>query len=234
MSGMHTEASFRVVEPASATHHDIMHRIHGTDIYAGFTPTFADDRQGWNSEHPVFEEIVRVARPLLVIDVGVWKGGSTIYLAELLKRNNLRGTVIAVDTFLGSVEHWDKTSGFAGLLPCRFGMPMLYEQFLSNVVRLGAQDRVVPLAQTSTAGALLLRRIGLRAGLIHIDASHDYDDVLRDARIYWDILAPGGFLVGDDYSPDWPSVIKAADAFAAQERVRLVSSAPKWIVRKPA
>ena len=234
MPGMHTEASFRVVEPASATHHDIMRRIHGTDIYAGFTPTFADDRQGWNSEHPAFEEIIRVARPSLVIDVGVWKGGSTIYLAALLKRNGIRGTVIAVDTFLGSVEHWDKTSGFSGLLPCRFGMPLLYEQFLSNVVRLGAHDRIVPLAQTSTVGALLLRRIGVQAGLVHIDASHEYDDVLRDARIYWDILAPGGFLVGDDYSPDWPGVIKAADEFAVEKRVRLVSSTPKWIVRKPA
>ncbi|HEY1413158.1 MAG TPA: hypothetical protein VGF36_13515, partial [Rhodopila sp.] len=61
----------------------------------------------------------------------------------------------------------------------------------------------------------------------------EYDDVLRDARIYWDILAPGGFLVGDDYNHDWPSVMKAADAFAAEKEVRLMSSPPKWIVRKP-
>jgi hypothetical protein len=141
--------------------------------------------------------------------------------------------VIAIDTFLGSVEHWDPNSGFAGLIPHRFGMPLLYEQFLSNVVRCGAQDRIVPLALTSSAGGVLLRRMGIQAGLIHIDASHDYEDVLRDARIYWDVLMPGGFLVGDDYNQDWPDVIRAANQFAGEKSVPLTSLAPKWIVRKP-
>jgi Methyltransferase domain len=222
-----------VAEAASPIHADIMRRIHGTDVYSGFVPTFAEDRQGWNSEHGSFQEIIRGLRPSVVIDVGAWKGASTIYLAELLKLNTVQGTVIAVDTFLGSVEHWDRSSGFAGLVPHRFGMPLLYEQFLSNVVRCGAQDRIVPLALTSTAAGVLLHRLGIRAGLVHIDASHDYDDVLRDARVYWDVLTPGGFMVGDDYNQDWPDVIKAANQFAAEKVVPLMSSPPKWIVRKP-
>lgn len=193
----------------------------------------AEDRQGWNSQHPAFDEIIRVTRPDLIIDVGVWKGASTIHLADLLRRHGVDGAVIAVDTFLGSVEHWDRNSGFAGLIPHRFGRPLLYEQFLSNVLRAGAQDRIVPLAQTTTNAATLLARIGVQAGLIHIDASHEYDDVLQDARSYWEILAPGGFLIGDDYSPDWPNVIRAADAFALAAGVPLLSSSPKWIVRKP-
>lgn len=222
-----------MAEEAGSLHGEIMRRIHGVDVFTGFVPTFAEDRQGWNSEHTSFEEIIRGLRPGVVIDVGAWKGASTIYLADLLKRNAIRGTVIAVDTFLGSVEHWDRSSGFAGLMPYRFGMPMLYEQFLSNVVRCGAQDRIVPLAQTSAIAGLLLRRLGIKAGLIHIDASHEYDDVLRDARTYWDLLTPGGFLVGDDYNQDWPGVVKAADQFAAEVGVKLMQSKPKWIVRKP-
>ncbi|WP_428485371.1 class I SAM-dependent methyltransferase [Rhodopila sp.] len=210
-----------------------MNRIHGTDIYAGFVPTFAEDRQGWNSEHAAFDEIIRKVRPSVAIDVGVWKGASTIYLANLLKRNAVSGTVIGVDTFLGSVEHWDRTSGFGGLMPFRHGMPLLYEQFLSNVVRASAQDQIVPLAQTSTIAGLLLRRLGVQASLIHIDASHEHEDVLRDARTYWDILAPGGYLIGDDYNQDWPEVMQAADQFAAEKNVPLMPSFPKWIVRRP-
>jgi SAM-dependent methyltransferase len=210
-----------------------MNRIHGTDIYAGFVATFPDDRQGWNSQHPSFEEIIRKLRPSVVIDVGVWKGGSTIYLADLLRRNAGGGAVIGVDTFLGSVEHWDRGSGFAGLIPFRHGLPVLYEQFLSNVVRCGVRDWVVPLAQTSTVAAELLRRLGVQAGLIHIDASHAYEDVLRDSRIYWDLLIPGGYLIGDDYSKDWPGVVRAADEFAVEKGVPMMPSFPKWIVRKP-
>lgn len=215
------------------TYLELMRRIHGTNIYAGFTPNLPEDRQGWNSEHPAFEEIIHNIRPDIVIDVGVWKGASTILLADLLKRHNVPGAVIGVDTFLGNLEHWDRTSGFAGLMPYRFGRPLLYEQFLSNVVRAEAYDRIVPLPQTTTIAALLLAKIGVQAGLIHIDASHDYEDVLNDARLYWDILAPGGFLIGDDYNQDWPAVIEAADEFAAEKGVPLMNSPPKWIVRKP-
>lgn len=226
-------ADQQVAEEAGSIHSEIMRRIHGINVYTGFVPTFAEDRQGWNSEHTCFEEIIRGLRPSVVIDVGAWKGASTIYLADLLKRNGIRGAVIAVDTFLGSVEHWDRNSGFGGLIPHRFGMPLLYEQFLSNVVRGGAQDRIVPLALTSANAGVLLNRLGVRAGLIHVDASHEYEDVLRDARTYWDILIPGGFLVGDDYTPDWPTVVRAADQFAGEAGVRLLTSTPKWILRKP-
>lgn len=222
-----------MVEQTGSVHHEVMQRIHGSDVYAGFVPMFPEDRQGWNSQHPVFDQIIRAIRPGIVVDVGVWKGASTIYLAELMKSTGIAGTVIAVDTFLGSVEHWDRNSGFAGLIPRRFGMPLLYEQFLSNVVRCGAQDRVVPLPQTSTTASLLLRRVGVQAGLIHIDASHEYEDVLRDARAYWDILAPGGFLVGDDYDQYWPGVVQAANQFATEKGLQLMTSTPKWIVRKP-
>lgn len=222
-----------MVEQTGSVHREVMQRIHGSDVYAGFVPMFPEDRQGWNSQHPVFDQIIRAIRPGIVVDVGVWKGASTIYLAELMKSTGIAGTVIAVDTFLGSVEHWDRNSGFAALIPRRFGMPLLYEQFLSNVVRCGAQDRVVPLPQTSTTASLLLRRVGVQAGLIHIDASHEYEDVLRDARAYWDILLPGGFLVGDDYDQYWPGVVQAANQFATEKGLQLMTSTPKWIVRKP-
>ncbi|HEX3990650.1 MAG TPA: class I SAM-dependent methyltransferase [Acetobacteraceae bacterium] len=221
-----------MAEAAGSIHAEIMRRIHGTNIYSGFAPTFAEDLQGWNSEHTSFEEIISGLRPSVVIDVGVWKGASTIYLANVMKRHGLAGAVIGVDTFLGSVEHWDPKSAFSGLIPFRFGMPMLYEQFLSNVVRCGAQDRIVPLAQTSMVAGELMRRLGIRAGLIHIDASHDYEDVLQDARTYWEILTPGGFLVGDDYNQDWPDVMRAANQFAEEKSAKVLTSKPKWIIRK--
>jgi hypothetical protein len=212
---------------------DIIQLIHGTNVFAGYVPLLAEDSSGWNSQHTSFDQVIAEIRPNVVIDVGVWKGGSTIYLAELLRRNGIAGTVIAVDTFLGSLEHWNRHSDLFNMVHRRHGMPLLYDQFMSNMVRRGVADYVVPLPQTSTTGALLLRQLGIQAGLIHIDASHEYDDVVKDARMYWDILAPGGFLIGDDYHRYWPEVIRAADDFAAEKGVALVASDPKWIVRKP-
>jgi hypothetical protein len=41
------------------------------------------------------------------VDVGVWKGQSAVTLARAMARHVPEGAVIAVDTFLGSPEHWN-------------------------------------------------------------------------------------------------------------------------------
>jgi hypothetical protein len=210
-----------------------MEALHGLNVFTGYSPVLPEDISGWNSQHQWFDAVIAEIQPNVVIDVGVWKGGSTIYLAELLRKNGVSGTVISVDTFLGSLEHWNRESDLHNMIRRRNGMPLLYDQFLSNVVRRGMTGYVVPLPQTSVTAALLLRRLGIRAGLIHIDASHEYDDVLKDSRVYWDLLEPGGYLIGDDYHPYWPEVIRAADDFAAEKGVSLSALDPKWLVRKP-
>ena len=111
---------------------------------------------------------------------------------------------------------------------------MLYEQFLTNVVRAGLQDVVVPLAQTTDNAATVLSGLGIRAGLVHLDAAHDQGSVARDAVAYWKLLGPGGWLIGDDYGKSWPGVVKAADEFAAKLGIPLEVVPPKWILRKPA
>jgi hypothetical protein len=73
----------------------------------------------------------------------------------------------------------------------------------------------------------------LRASVVHIDASHDYEDVLRDAEIYWTLLLPGGYLIGDDYSEEWPGVVRAANEFSSKTGCRLEIEPPKWFLQKP-
>jgi hypothetical protein len=56
---------------------------------------------------------------------------------------------------------------------------------------------------------------------------------MSDARTYWTLLNPGGYLIGDDYDKGWPGVVQAADEFAAEMGIELTISSPKWIARKP-
>jgi len=217
----------------STTAGRLMQLLHGDDIYTGFADFLPEDLQGWNSVNPVFPAIMQSAGPAVLIDVGVWKGGSTLYLADLLREQGIDGAVIAVDTFLGSPEHWDRAGPFSDGLVKRHGLPVLYQQFISNVLHRGHAGRVVPLAQSSENAAVILRRAGVTAGLIHIDAAHEYDAVRRDLSAYWELLQPGGYLVGDDYLPIWPDVIRAADDFAAELGLPLRLSLPKWFLQKP-
>jgi predicted O-methyltransferase YrrM len=211
----------------------LMRRLLGGDPYEGFAPELPQDLQGWNSTHPTLARLVQEVKPRTVIDVGVWKGASVAFLCQAMRRQALPGAVIAVDTFLGSPEHWnrERRDGIFASLRLRHGMPGLYWQFLSNMAHLGLQDRVVPLAQTSENAAVILQRLRVTAELIHIDAAHEHEAVLRDARRFWALLAPGGVLVGDDYP--WPGVARAAQDFAAEIGLELVVETPKWILRKP-
>ena len=208
----------------------VMHQLYGENIWDNFIPTPGDDGvQGWNGLHDVFKKVFSYDAENIIIDVGVWKGQSTISLAQNLKDRGLNGVVIAVDTFLGSPEHWNREHNFFQRI---HGMPDLYQTFMSNVFRAGLTDYIVPLAQTSTTAAAVLKSRGIRAGIVHIDAAHEYREVLNDMNDYWPIVEQDGFLIGDDYDPSWPGVVKAADEFALRHRLPLVLEHPKYIFQK--
>lgn len=93
-----------------------------------------------------------------MIDVGVWKGQSTIAMARAMKDEGIDGCVIAVDTFLGSAEHWDPARN---LFTRSHGFPDIYGTFLANVHAAGVTGYVVPMPQTSANAAIVLRRLAM-------------------------------------------------------------------------
>ena len=50
---------------------------------------------------------IRSPKPL-VVEVGVWKGASCAIFASALRRQSRGGRIVAVDTFLGALEMWDR------------------------------------------------------------------------------------------------------------------------------
>ena len=97
-------------------------------------------------------------------------------------------------------------------------------------------EYVVPLPMDSVNALRVLTHYGIRPDVIHIDAGHDLASVTSDLKAWWPILAPGGVLIGDDYSADrsiWPEVGLAFDTFFASEPHALFESFPyKCFVKK--
>lgn len=211
----------------------VMQALYGHDIWASFRPSrpAAATIQGWNGDHPSLTRLATAGAPKVVVDVGVWKGQSTITMAAAMKRDRLDGCVIAVDTFLGSFEHWEMPWD-GPLFNRTYGFPDLYQTFLENVHYAAVADYVVPLPQTSTTAALLLQQRGISAAVVHIDAAHEFTEVIRDAEEYWKILSSGGYLIGDDYYETWPGVVRAAGEFSAKVGRPLAIEIPKWIMQK--
>ncbi|MGY3591944.1 hypothetical protein ACVIGB_008474 [Bradyrhizobium sp. USDA 4341] len=209
----------------------LMEALYGRNIWEGFIPLrTTDDVEGWNGDHPSLQRLARSNGEKTAIDVGVWKGQSTITMAQAIRETGLDGCVIAVDTFLGSAKYWGRTE--PPLLERSNAMPNVFQTFMSNVCNAGLQDYVIPLPQTSVAAALILKNLRITANVIHIDAEHQYDEVRRDIEEYWNILEMGGYMIGDDYEERFSGVIRAVGEFSAQHSLPLAVETPKWILRK--
>ncbi len=208
----------------------VMNVLYGTNVWDGYAPgDLPQDLQGWAGNHPSLSYVASSPGAKIVVDVGVWKGQSTINMAGAMKAAGIDGCVIAVDTFLGSPEHWWMGGGLFDRVT---GRPDLYDRFLRNVYHAGLTDYVVPMPQTSVTAAYVLEKSNISPSVVHVDAAHEYPDVIRDVEAYWAILAVGGTMIGDDYDHVWPGVIRAAGEFSARVNRPLNIQPPKWILQK--
>ena len=215
----------------TAIRDEIMAMLHrGMDPWQHVFSIPPEPIQGWNSDHPWLGDAIAEIKPQIVVEIGVWKGASVATMAMKMRDLGLNGVVIAVDTWLGSVEHWWE-EGLAR------DLPFLYPQFLCNIANFGLTDYVVPLPLDSLNAARLLRRHGIAPQMIHLDAGHDYNSVFADLTEWWSVLEPGGLYLGDDYylTGEFPAVKIATDQFFEIAHVQeLQCMAGKCRVKKSA
>lgn len=219
-----------------AYRYEIVQRLwRGCEPFSGAVTHERVDHQGWASENILLKRAIDEKRPRLVAEVGVWKGGSVITFADRLRAYNLDSAVIAVDTWLGSSEHW-LTPDWHDSLRVTGGYPTLYDTFAANVADKGLRDYVVPLPLDSLNAAKVFEHHGLRPEVMHIDGGHDYESVMADLRAWWPLVADGGVLIGDDYHPDgevWPEVAAAFHDFFKVKAIAVEVAGKCWI-DKPA
>lgn len=177
---------------------------------------------GWI--HPrfqlTFQEILNITKHpnIQIIEVGSWLGLSTRIMAKELKDLGY-GHVIAVDTWLGSPEHYETED-----------LDLLFQKFISNTKQAGLQDYIYPFRTSSGQAAQFMINKQIQADIIYIDAAHEYEPVKLDIELYWKILKPGGFMIFDDYT--WDGVGKAVDEHCASNNLQLAVHGSLALVQK--
>ena len=119
-----------------------------------------------------------------VVEIGSWKGKSTIALASGAKARN-RAKVIAIDPHKGS-RSWGK--------PVLKGPPT-FTEFKRNIKKANLDDWVLPVVKTSKNASRSVRA-GIR--LLFIDGLHDYKSVLQDFRLWEPKVINGGIIAFHD------------------------------------
>ena len=195
----------------------------GQNIYEGLE-LMPEDLHGWNSNNRIFDELVLKVMPKTIIEVGTWKGGSAVHMGNICKSycgNANKAKIYCIDTWLGAAEFWtgDLANTPERNLLLKNGYPQIYYQFLSNVVHQGLQDYIIPVPVPSSIGHKILKAKGVKADLIYIDGSHEYEDVYADLNNYSELLNPGGIMFGDDYY-SFADVGRSVNDFVATQKAK--------------
>ena len=126
---------------------------------------------------------------------------------ENMARNNTNRNVkfYSVDTWEGS----DEEEHIKLIQELKLQGKTLFDEFQENIKSCGVDDVVIPIQSTSILAAEQFEDNSL--DFVHIDASHEYEDVLNDIKSWYPKVKPGGMITGDDYL--WPGVNKAVNEY---------------------
>lgn len=172
---------------------------------------------GWYINGDAMEALIREKNAKVVVELGSWLGTSTRHIASHLPEN---GIVYAVDHWLGSADHDIFSPDYFPELYAI--LPILYEQFLSNVIHADLTKKIVPIRKNTLEAVSYFHENGIKPDIIYVDASHDEESVYNDLVAYYPLVKGHGTLCGDDWG--WGEglpVMKAVERFARENNLRV-------------
>lgn len=123
-----------------------------------------------------------VPRGQAIVELGRFKGKSTVWLAKGTESGQ-KNRVYSIAPAAGSK---DRISG---------GNNNTSTTFLTNLTKAGVHDTVVALAITSDNAAKLWKKnVGLKVGLLWVNASREYEDVKKTLLSWKQYLVPGAIV----------------------------------------
>lgn len=124
------------------------------------------------------------------VEIGSWKGKSTVWIAQALKDSGGDRIVYAIDPHTGSLEHQkDNTKIWT------------FDEFQKNINNAGVSSAVRPIVKFSDQA---LPDIHEQVGFLFIDGGHEYEFVKQDYELFAPLVAEGGFIAFHD--TPWPGV----------------------------
>lgn len=150
--------------------------------------------------------------PRFIVEAGSLHGHSAVQMGSVLDRLGLtRVPILCIDPFTGDTNMWANYKSDQSVqrwVNIQDGRMMTFDQFMANVQfaesRTLSRWHILPFHATGTVGARFLKQAGYTPDLIFLDSAHEEHETLLEITLFFNVLAPGGILFGDDYG--WPAV----------------------------
>lgn len=148
----------------------------------------------------------------IFVEVGCFMGRSTSCMAQYIKESGKQIDFYAIDHWEGSVEHKKYYSEVD-----------LWKTFEKYMIECNLTEYIRPIKMNSVEASKLFPDMSIE--FLHLDASHEYEDVLADIKAWYPKVKIGGVISGDDYTiRDFPGVVKAVSEYFSGKKV--------WILNK--
>tara|TARA_B110000285_G_scaffold39363_1_gene42871 strand:- start:630 stop:1214 length:585 start_codon:yes stop_codon:yes gene_type:complete len=186
---------------------------------------FYNNIQGWFGFKDLYDlALSKNSNKSHFIEVGVWKGKSSAYMATEIANSGKKIKFDCIDIWKGSEEHFDPNSPtFESNLITN--PKYLYELFLDNMKPVEGYFKAIKGYSLEVVNKYEDETLDF----IFIDASHDYDNVFADITEWYKKLKPNGIMAGDDYSWCDP-VKKAAHDYFNPLNIKIQEANGCWII----
>lgn len=132
-----------------------------------------------------------------MIEIGSYKGQSTVYMAVEIVNSNKNINFYAIDTWEGSAENIDKSSPHFNI-----NINELYFTYLKNIASVSKYIRSIKSNSIEASKSFDNESVDI----VFIDACHEYSCVHEDILAWLPKVKKGGILAGHDYNHGWPGV----------------------------
>jgi predicted O-methyltransferase YrrM len=150
------------------------------------------------------------------VEIGVWKGKSTVYMAEKIKESGKNFYFYAIDPFTGEGEEYQSDIDVKN--------KTLLETYYKNI------EPVKSYIQTLVGFSYELAHNFKNEDIdfLFIDGDHSYNGVKKDLQLWFPKIKKGGTIAGHDYYEQTCGVSRAVDEFFP----KIKGNGSSWVFNK--
>lgn len=152
---------------------------------------YGDMTEGFlqKDEGPLLYHLARNVKKGCIVEVGSWKGKSTVWIGWAIKDSKKHIPFFAIDPHTGSEEHQIKKKKV-----------WTFDEFKTNTKNGKVSSVVKPLVMTSEEA---VSKIKQPVSFVFIDGDHGYDGVKKDFELWFPKVKIGGVMAFHD-TTNWP------------------------------
>ena len=155
---------------------------------------------GWFSYQELYDKMIDKYDNTIFVEIGAFKGKSTTYMGEVIKKSNKNIKFYTIDVF--TIMPQQAEQGFIYNLG-------FYDEFIRNIEPV--KEYITPLKMKSSEACKLFEDESI--DFILIDGDHSYPQVKQDIMLWYPKLKVGGTIGGDDWHWQGDQVKQAVEEY---------------------